>query len=165
MYELTRSSSLLGWWLGKEAERQDGPLLTETTWDTLYRKTGFSGLDGSVQLHGDGHIVESVMLATAIPKEKPSYPAASLLVCDEAFIGLGETIGRSLHKRTGLPASVGKLLEVDLSDKYGILLAMDEPLLSELDEIGFRRMQVLFSTARGILWVSRGARSQNPEAK
>lgn len=158
-------SSLLGWWLGEEAERQDGPLLTETAWDTVYRKTGFSGLDGSIQLHGDGYIVESVMLTTAIPEEKPSYPAASLLICDKALKYLGETIGRSLQKRSGLPAPIENILEVDLNDKYGIVLAMGESLLSELDESGFRHMQAIFSTARGILWVSRGARSQNPEAK
>ena len=39
--------TILEWWLGEEAERADSPLLTETAWDTVYRKTGFSGLDGS----------------------------------------------------------------------------------------------------------------------
>ena len=134
----------------------------------MYRRTGFSGLDGSIQLHGDGYIVESVMLTTAIPEERPSCPEASLLICDKVFKNSGETIrtiSRSLHKRTSLPAPVESILEVDLNNKYGIVLAMGESLLFELDESGFKRMQAIFSTARGILWVSRGARSQNPEAK
>lgn len=156
---------LLGWWLGEEAERQDGPLLTETAWDTVYRRTGFSGLDGSVQLRGNGPTVESVMVTTAIPKEKPRYPAVSLLTYDKSLTNLGETVSQSMHSLTSLLAPMENLLEVDLKDKYGIVLAMGESLLLKLDEVGFKRMQVLLSTARGILWVSRGARSQNPEAK
>ena len=160
-----RSSSLLGWWLGEEEKRQDGPFMMETAWDNVYHRSGFSGLDGSVQLHSNGSNAGSVMLTTAIPQVKPSYPAASLVVHDESLTNLFETIRPSLQKLTGLLAPVENLLKVDLNDKYGIVLAMGESLLFELDEIGFRRMQVLFSTARGILWVTRGARSQNPGAK
>ena len=61
-------------------------------------------------------------------------------------------------------APVERLLEVDLNKKYGIVLTMGESSLSSFDEIAFKRMQVLFSTARGILWVTRRARSQNPTA-
>ncbi len=158
-------SLLLGWWLGEEAERQDGPFLTETAWDSVYRRTGFSGLDGSVQLHGSGPMMQSVMVTSAIPKENPTYPAASVLICDARHKDLGETTSRSLQNLTGLLAPVEDLLGVDLNDKYGIVLAMGESMLFNLDETGLRRMQVLFSTVRGILWVSRGARSQCPEAK
>ena len=130
----------------------------------MYRRTGFSGLDGSVEVHNNGPNPGSVMLTTAIPKEEASYPATSLLVGRQSHANLVEAIGPSLRTLTGQSASADKLLEVELNDKYGIVLAMEEPFLSNLDEIGLNRMQVLFSTARGILWVSRGARSQNPEA-
>ena len=132
----------------------------------MYRRTGFSGLDGSVQVHGDGQpTVESVMVTTAIPEGKPRYPAASLFTYGKPLTNLGENISRSLHGLTGLQAPVENLLEADLKDKYGIVLAMDKSLLFKLDETGFSQMQILFSTARGILWVSRGARSRKPEAK
>ncbi len=109
--------------------------------------------------------MQSVMVTSAISKEKPIYPAASVVICDEHHKGLGETVSRSLQDLTGFLAPVENLLEVDLNDKYGVVLAMGEPMLFNLDEAGFRRMQVLFSTVRGILWVSRGARSQCPESK
>lgn len=156
--------TLPGWWLGEETDRNDGPVLTETAWDTVYRKTGFSGLDGSVQVHGNGPSVGSVMLTTAIPKEKPTYPATSVVVCDKTSTKLAEAIRPSLHHLTGQLAPVENVLEVDLNEKYGIVLAMEESILSGFDEIGFKRMQALFSTAHGILWVSRGAKSRNPEA-
>ena len=65
---------------------------------------------------------------------------------------------------TGQVAPVERLLEVDPNEKYAIVLAKGESSLSRFDEIAFKRMQVLFSTARGILWVTRGARSQTLEA-
>ena len=131
----------------------------------MYRQTGFSGLDGSVQLQGNGPTVESVMVTTAISKEKPRYPVVSLVTYDQPLTNLAETISRSLQKLTGLLAPVENFLKVDLKDGYGIVLAMGESSLLKLDEVGFKQMQLIFSTARGILWVSRGARSQNPEAK
>ncbi len=109
--------------------------------------------------------MQSVMVTSAISKAKHTYPAASVVICDKHHEDLGETISRSLQNLTGFLAPVENLLEVDLNDKYGVVLAMGESMLFNLDETGFRRMQVLFSTVRGILWVSRGARSQCPEAK
>ena len=103
--------------------------------------------------------MESVMVTSAIPKDKPTNPAASVLICDARHMDLGETTSRSLQNLTGLLAPVKDLLGVDLNDKYGIVLAMGESMLFNLDETGFRRIQVLFSTVRGILWVSRGAGS------
>lgn len=140
-------------------------MLTETAWDKVCRRCGFSGLDGSVQIHDGGPKVGSVMLTKAIAQGKPSYPAVSLIIHDDPLTNLLETIRPSLHKLTGLPVPVRNLLEVDLSDKYGIVLAMGGSVLSELDEAGFRHMQTLFSTTRGILWVTRGASSQSPEAR
>ena len=130
----------------------------------MYRKTGFSGLDGSAQVHANGLSVASVMVATAVTKQKSRYPEISLVVSNEPYTHLVDAIRPQFQNLTGQATPVERLLEVDLNNKYGIVLAMEEPSLSSLDEIGFKRMQVLFSTARGILWVSRGARSQNPEA-
>lgn len=105
------------------------------------------------------------MVTSAISNAKPSYPAASVVIYDGNHKNLGETISRSLQKLTGLPAPVENIMEVDLDDKYCIVLTMDDSLLFKLDETEFKRMQALFSTVRGVLWVSRGARSQHPEAK
>lgn len=104
------------------------------------------------------------MLTTAITQQKPSYPGPRLIVSDEPYTDLVDAIRPPLRNLTGQVAPVEKLMEVDLNNEYGIVLAMGESPFSSLNEIEFKRMQVLFSTARGILWVTRGARSQNPEA-
>ncbi len=109
--------------------------------------------------------MQSVMVTSATSKAKLTYPAASIIINDKHHKDLGETISRSLQKMTGLPTPIENFQGVDLNDKYGIVLAMDESLLFKLDEVGFRRLQALFATVCGILWVSRGARSHNPEAK
>lgn len=138
--------------------------MTETAWDTVYRKTGFSGIDGSAQVHAHGVSVASVMLTTAITKQEPDYPEVSLVVPNEPHTHLVDAIRPLFQNLTGHTTPVERLLEVDLTQRYGIVLAMEEPLLSSFDEIGFKRMQALFLTARGILWVTRGGRSHNPEA-
>lgn len=130
----------------------------------MYRKSGFSGLDGSAQVNAYGVSVASVMMTTAVTEEKPSYLETSLVVANELHTHLVDAIRPLLRNLTGQVISVERLLEVDLNNKYGIVLAMGEPLLSTFGEIDFKRMQTLFSTARGILWVSQGARLQNPEA-
>lgn len=164
VYELTNFPQSSGWWLAEEAERADSPLMTETAWETVYRKTGFSGLDGSAQVRAKGISVASVMVATAVAEQESSYPEVTLLVSNEPHTPLIDAIRPLFQNLTGQITPVERLLEVDLNNKYGIVLAMGEPLLSNFEEDKFKRMQVLFSTARGILWVSRGARSHNPEA-
>ena len=57
---------------------------------------------------------------------------------------------------------VNELLQVELDDRCGIFLALDEPFWSDIDETTFKKMQQIISSARGILWVSRGARGTNP---
>ena len=133
-------------------------------WDSVYRKTGFSGVDGSAQAHGNHISDASVMLTTAVTQQQSSYPEFRLIVSDEPYTDLVDAIRPAFQTLTGHVAPVERILEVDLNNKYGIVLAMGESPFSSLNESDFKRMQVLFSTARGILWVSRGARSHNPEA-
>ena len=130
----------------------------------MYRNSGFSGLDGSVQIHASPLSQVSVMLTTAVTQQKSSYPETCMIVLDEPHTSLVDAIRPKMHNLTGQGVPVERFLEVDLNNKYGIVLAMGESIFPNLNEIDFKRMQVLFTTARGILWVSRGARWHNPEA-
>ena len=138
--------------------------MTETAWDKVYRKTGFSGLDGSVQIRGSGPSIASVMLTTAISEQVPTYPEISIVVCKEVDENLLRTVHSSMHGLIAQQASVQGLLEADLTDRHAVVLALEDPFLSEADEGALKRMQYVFSSARGVLWVTRGASSQNPEA-
>lgn len=139
--------------------------MAEADWDRMLRQSGFSGIDGSVRVNPAGPNVGSVMLATAVAQQTPTYPEASILVCSDVHQHLTQAIGGKLSAVTkqSSVSSCG-LLEAELDDGYGIVIALDEPFWPDLDEAGLEKMQRLFTSARGILWVSRGARTANPAA-
>ncbi|KAL8697020.1 MAG: hypothetical protein Q9224_002506, partial [Gallowayella concinna] len=157
--------TLPGWWLGEEPERRDGPFISELQWHTVLRDNGFSGVDGSVQINDFSHSIVSVMLTTALTEKKPIIPAVGVvrprLGKDEPLINI---LSGLLSSRSGQALSAGQLLEADLADRYTIVVAMDDSLWLDMDETGLRRMQDIFQSARGILWVLRGASSQHPTA-
>ncbi|KAL8763349.1 MAG: hypothetical protein Q9184_000820 [Pyrenodesmia sp. 2 TL-2023] len=156
---------LPGWWLGEEPERQESPLLDTASWDEILKQSGFSGIDASVPLNPEGPDTASVLLATAVPKQSPTYPEVSIIVHGEAHQHLSQAVGEEisvLTKQSSTP--VNELLQANLEDGYGIFLMLDNPFWSDVDEASFKKMQEIFSTARGILWISRGARGANPTA-
>ena len=91
-----------------------------------------------MKIPGNGLDALSVMLTTAVPKEKPSYPTTTLVVGSEPPANLVGIINTSLHDLTGQLAPPEHLGEVDLSDGYSIVLAMGESLLLGLDQTGLR---------------------------
>ncbi|KAL8828179.1 MAG: hypothetical protein Q9191_002743, partial [Dirinaria sp. TL-2023a] len=157
--------TLPGWWLGEEPERRDGPFLKESHWDGVLHENGFTGVDGSVQINGDGHSIASVMLATAKSDQKPSCPDLSLVqTFSRKEDPLTDTLCMNLSDRATRVVSVGQLLEADLNDKYAIVLEMEDAFWFEIDGTALERMQSIFQLARGILWVTRGASTQQPLA-
>ncbi|KAL8694265.1 MAG: hypothetical protein Q9218_001033 [Villophora microphyllina] len=157
--------TLPGWWLSEEPDRQNGPLLSEPQWDKVLRETGFSGIDGSVRTQHEGTSLGSVMLSTAVPQQELKYPEASIVLCGNPHQQLVQAVSERLIPITSQDqVSTHELLDVNLEDKYAVVLAMDEPFWPGLDDQGLQKMQKLFASARGILWVSRGAQVQNPAA-
>ena len=154
-----------GWWLGEEPERRDGPFLTESAWDVVLRRTGFSGIDGSAQVDGGEKALASAMITSATGDESPNYPTPTLMTFKEPHTALAECLSSAWEQSTGsqLPPTK-RLYEATFIDDYGIVLAMEDPVLAELDETDFHHVQKLFCEARGLLWVTRGARSEHPEA-
>lgn len=76
-----------GWWVGEEAERSDGPTLTENQWDVLLQQTGFSGLDGYLPDNLDEPqepAMGGVMFSTAVSENSQKYAKASLLLTDQS---------------------------------------------------------------------------------
>lgn len=136
--------------------------MTETTWHTLLGKTGFSGLDGSIGVNGDGPPVSSIMLSTAVVPGKAEYPNPQLLLSPSSSLELVEHLSSELAALTSQSPRRSTLLESDLEDQYGIVLGMDDLFWYNLDENGLRKMQAMLSSARGILWVSLSSMTRNP---
>lgn len=165
MYELTHFLNYTGWWLGEEPERRDGPFLAESAWDAIFRRAGFSGLDGSVHVGGEEAAVASVMITSAVDKKSPVYPTPTLITCNGLRTGIEKSLCSALGELTGSQLPPTKMIyEATLIDGFGIVLAFEDPILAELDETCFHHIQKMFCEARGLLLVTRGARSENPEA-
>ncbi|KAL8707059.1 MAG: hypothetical protein Q9225_007846 [Loekoesia sp. 1 TL-2023] len=159
------SNFAVGWWLSEEPERHDGPFLTEPQWDTVLRESGFSGLDGSLQINHDGANVASVLLAGTKSDKTSSIPDITLAIPKRQAEGnLIDSLQSIINDEFGRLSAVEQLMETSLDDKYAIVLAMEDSTWLEMDEKGLLKMRNVFQSARGILWVVRGARSQNPIA-
>ena len=105
------------------------------------------------------------MLTTAKSNQKPSFADLSLvqtsLPNEEP---LTDVLCMNLNDRLPRVLSVGQLLEADLNDKYAIVLEMKNSFWLEIDRTGLEKMRSVFQLARGILWVTRGASTQQPLA-
>ena len=105
------------------------------------------------------------MIASAAGDKSPNYPTPPSIICREAHTAVDESLRLALEEYTGSQLPPTKpLYEAALIDNHGIVLAMEDPLLAELDEAGLHYIQEMFCEARGLLWVTRGARSEHPEA-
>lgn len=152
---------LVGWWLGEEPERQDRPFLTEPEWDRVLGQSGFGGLDSAVQINDEGPSLASVMIATAKTEQKTEPPEMFLTSPNPQSRG---TLTENLRGRFAGKHSVENIFEFDWEDKYAVVVALNDTTWLDLDAQGLERMQEIFRSARGILWVVRGASSQNPMA-
>ncbi|KAL8815028.1 MAG: hypothetical protein Q9223_005803 [Gallowayella weberi] len=147
------------WWRGEDSERQDG----EAQWDTLLNRSGFSGIDAFVPVIPNGINCASVILSTARSEQLPVFPKAAILTIGNTEPRLVQDVRTRIADITDQSQILtGALTEVELDDQYGIVLAMDEPFWSDITEDDLKKMQKLVTSARGLLWVTRGAQAANP---
>ena len=144
----------LGWWVGQEAERSDGPTLTENQWDVLLRQTGFSGLDGYLPDNLDEPqepAMGGVLFSTAVPENPQKYAKASLFQSHSTKIGRLET---SLVDLTGKPPDIHHFEHVEtgsIDGKTWIVLAFETFSLLHLSESRFTTLQNLLLRGQAIL--------------
>ena len=151
--------TLPGWWAGEENNRQKGPTLTEQEWMPLLRKTGFSGLNASIwDSPVEATHQGSMMVATAVGDQKQRGNLDVLLICD------GTTPALLLDRLTaGLDqchadTTVATLSEANPSGKLCVMMSeITKPFLSDPTSEQFDAMKRIFTTAKGILWVTRRA--------
>ena len=156
--------------MGEEPERSNGPNLNEAQWDLLLRKTGFSGLDGSLPDNIDDNVVlaqGSAMFSTATKGDSKRYPKASLVLAEELAEFDTRALKESLIDVTGNPLDVQNFNEL-CSDRHDgtcwIILALEGFSLLQLSEGNFAALQNVMLRSQGVLWVTRGARGRSPEA-
>ena len=190
-------TTLPGWWLGepepeleaakdflhqlnmgavttKEELREDGPLLTETQWDRVLKRSGFSGVDRSLHDY-PGEVVHSnsVLVSTASIEADSS----SGITRDWIIVQSHESNRYSLSVLKeqvkavagNLPShvSLSQISNRDLKDCYCIFLdELECPMLANMSTETYQAVQNL-CTAAGVLWVVQGAQgdlSANPDS-
>ena len=177
--------ALPGWWLGAEDGRALSPCVTSVQWDSVLRRTGFSGIDAVTPDLDSLPFPASVIVSQAVdqridflrlPLSSPfGASKAGLPVQDLMILGgrtlktarlMGE-LGGILGHFCGSVACASSLENIDfqhLSTTTTVLslTELDEPLFESMTESKFNGLKKTFEQGQRILWITQGCRADNP---
>ncbi|KAI5865333.1 reducing type I polyketide synthase [Durotheca rogersii] len=157
---------LPGWWLSEEPERKHSPSLTPSFWDTVLKRTGFSGIDLRVRdCEDDEKYVIDVIMSTASPDAAPDVamsPSRQLVsvTCAEQDKIHAQWLGQLLTEiraSTSYEPIVEDIESLDPDGKFVILLdSVKNSILESPTSSQFRLVKSLVTRAQGVLWTSYG---------
>lgn len=171
-------------WMGEEEDRKISPLMSETTWNDLLIKTGFSGLDfmlpdtADIATHQGTTMVSR---ATAFDVEQEEYeldwPSPKLQVLEKVVLvtttesSKDKNLAKLIKELSELYNLADRIEEVvDLQNlqtrgRFCILLETEKSILNGMTETSLQALNNVFSDSKGVLWVTSGAsyQSKNPE--
>jgi hybrid polyketide synthase/nonribosomal peptide synthetase ACE1 len=177
-------SCIPGWWAGVEDGRPYTPLATEAQWDSVFRRTGFSGIDtvtpSSKTIMGPYSVMVTQALDTRMEIIRaPLASAPEKQLCEKLLIVGGEKpstlyiaheVQALLLPYYGSISIVSKLQDVgqhnfSAKDALLSLTELDEPLFKSFSEEKYQAMQFVLDEARNVLWTVQGSKTQNPYAR
>ncbi|KAH0404234.1 polyketide synthase, partial [Aureobasidium melanogenum] len=177
-------SCIPGWWAGVEDGRPYTPLATVAQWDSVFRRTGFSGIDTATPSAKAIMGPYSVMVTQAIDARMeimrtPLASAPEKQLCEKLLIVGGEKestlqiaqkVQSLLQPYYGSVSIVSRLQDVgkhNFSAKHALLslTELDEPLFKSFSEEKYQAMQFVLDEARNVLWTVQGSKTQNPYAR
>jgi len=174
---------LPGWWLGHQDGRELNPCVPADRWDIELRNAGFSGID-TITPEVDRHAwLFSVIFAQATdervdflqsPLANPTAKSqeAHLTILEGSTTATAE-IAETLQ--TILQHWYGRIVRIDAIESFDLkdtpesatilsIMDLDEPLFKNLTESRLAGLRSMFEHSRNVLWVTKGARSDNPYA-
>ncbi|KAM7211644.1 hypothetical protein V8F06_012970 [Rhypophila decipiens] len=163
-----------GWWLSEEPERALSPNMPLVSWQRVLQATGFSGIDVNVwDSNEEQHQGLSLMVSTAVQQHASVYSDKVALVYDCAGhdatdvppIEWLDSLAAKLAAITGAAPTVGKLGEVDCSDKVVVIvssLSRRDSDVSPGTTLNFAAVKPLLTESKGVLWVTSGATIECP---
>lgn len=175
---------LPGWWIGADSGRPWGPTLSLTQWDSLLRKTGFSGIDTATPDYDSVHPF-SVFATQAVDdrvrllrKPLSIMPATSTPTLGGLVILGGKTLETlrlvedmidlltQRYESITRVESFEDLKETMIPSSSTILSVteLDEPLLEFITATKLECLKTVFTQARSMLWVTRGCRADQPHS-
>ncbi|KAL9616313.1 MAG: hypothetical protein Q9160_008808 [Pyrenula sp. 1 TL-2023] len=167
LIELTRErittstifGTLPGWWAGEYDGRHKGPTLEEEEWNSLLRRSGFSGLEAAVwDSPGEAEHQGSMMVSRAIETEyEPDIESRNVVLIDhEHATPLNHSLTHRLAE-SGFKVAPETLLTAEPRGTVCLVLCeLTKPILSDMCSERFEAMKRIFTTAHGVLWITRG---------
>lgn len=174
---------LPSWWQGEEPDRRTSPTFTASSWDSVLRDAGFSGVDLEVRdwesdiMHTNSIIMSTVPLAEhqkpdlgrANDRESFAVVTSSKTPPPPGFVDL---LSRRIQALTGTGTLAPEhlVLEESSFDTYKTKICvfvgeMDEPMLADLDAVRIDGLRAMVTQCSGLLWVTTGGAvdSEAPE--
>lgn len=177
--------ALPGWWLGVDDGRVLSPCISPTEWDTLLRRTGFTGIDAitpdpdRLPYPGSVFVSQAVDDRLSFLKQPLSAPAeffkSGQAIQDLTIVGgkilknsrlIGELRGL-LRQSCASITWVKSLEDVDherLTPTSTVLslVELDEPVFKDITPEKFESLRRIFGHEKTIVWVTEGRRAENP---
>ncbi|ATY61556.1 Acyl transferase acyl hydrolase lysophospholipase [Cordyceps militaris] len=174
--------ALPGWWVGAENGRPWGPTVTPVHWDSLLRKCGFGGIDTSTPLlHGldvctvfaaqavDDRITLLRWPLAAVTALPPTDAPRLVIVGGQSLSShrIAENISEILGNRYDQVVRVPSLEQVDLDTLPYLstvlsLTELDEPVFKNFSEAKLEALKIVWRQSAKILWITQGARANEP---
>ncbi|KAI1367101.1 PKS-NRPS hybrid [Xylaria arbuscula] len=171
---------LEGWWLGYDDGRALSPCIDLDEWQTLLKKTGFSGIDSSMPHHDNLPVPLSVVVAQATDDrvellKQPLQPQASTttVVPQLTIIGgsaLAKSVSQIVQPYCGNIKLIQELNEIgpDALPVGGTVLCLsdiDDPVFKSMTPEKLRGFQTIFKQSTNVLWITQGVRFGDPYSR
>ncbi|RAL11483.1 lovastatin nonaketide synthase [Aspergillus homomorphus CBS 101889] len=177
--------SLPGWWLGAETGRELGPTLTLPQWDNLLGSCGFGGIETStptihplIPLHvfcaqAVDERVQMLREPLSHPMQLPVPTAPCLVVVGGTKFGTHRVCGQLISLLRPMFAQVQRVLSIEELSPGNLvegstllsLAELDQPIFATSTFQKFEALKTIWRRAKNILWVSTGARAENPHSQ
>ena len=179
--------ALPGWWLGADDGRVLSPCVSPAQWDSVLRRTGFSGID-TINSDLDRFPYPFSVIATQAVDREINFLRRPLSVPYPQNLGRGVfnellIVGGASLKTRSLVEEVSEILQKfhrqvcsvktveDVTPQHLAsassmlcLVELDEPVFKHLTPERFRGFKNLFSQERTVLWITQGRRADVPES-
>ena len=162
MTGLTIFGTLPGLWADQEEGRQSGAPLTEQEWETMFLKTGFSGLEAAVwDSPGDAEHQSSMMISKPVGKATGSLPDVLIISEEENPDVLLPLV--KLFSELKVTTNVTSMAEANPAGKVCVVLSdLTGSILRDASANLFDVVKRTFLQGAGVVWVTLGATSGSP---
>ncbi|KAL9093353.1 MAG: hypothetical protein Q9165_004094 [Trypethelium subeluteriae] len=171
---------LSGWWVGFEDGRKYAPTITPAGWNSVMRRTGFSGVD-TITPDRDGLAWPYSIIAAQAVDDRVNFlrkpllaPSTSEIIEELVIVGARslETSRLSVDIAGLVSGYCGKVTileeltvdddEISPMSTFINLTDLDEAVFEGLNTARMNTVKRLFELSRTVLWVTNGALMENP---